>query len=85
VFRQQLVEVVVALKKLGEELTAEEQGILDAAGDAARHFEEAVEGDGVGEGAVMSLAGKGLRGARATADAVRVVSRLSAAAGGGKH
>lgn len=58
-YRQQALEVVFALKRLGEELTAEEKKLLDSASAEARRAFEAATGDGaVGEAAVMSLAAR---------------------------
>ena len=61
-FKAKALEVVFALKKLGEELSAEEKVIMDSASqEAKKAFEAAGEGDGaVGEAALASLAkGKG--------------------------
>jgi hypothetical protein len=63
-FKAKALEVVFALKKLGEELSAEEKVIMDSASqEAKKAFEAAGEGDGaVGEAALASLAkGKGAR------------------------
>ena len=55
-FKAQALEIVVALKRLGEELSAEERAVLDGAGsDMRRRFEGAA--DGVSESAVLGLAG----------------------------
>jgi hypothetical protein len=53
-FRTSCVEVIVALKKLGEELTADERAFLDTNTDARRQFEAADKA--IGEAAVMSMA-----------------------------
>jgi hypothetical protein len=56
-FRAAALEVVVALKKLDEELTPEERGILDSA--SAEQRRAFAETDGaVGEAAILSLAAK---------------------------
>jgi hypothetical protein len=58
------LEVVFALQKLGEELTAEEKTVLDSASAAQRRaFQAATEGGAVGEAAVKALAGQGARAA----------------------
>ena len=60
-YRAKALEVVFALKRLGEELSAEEKVIMDSASlEARRAFEAAGEGDGaVGEAALASLAARG--------------------------
>jgi len=59
-YRTKALEVVFALKKLGEELSAEEKTILDSASAESRKaFEAAGEVDGaVGEAALASLSKK---------------------------
>lgn len=59
-FRQQSLECVERLRRLGEELTAEERAISDGAGaEARRRFEgAAAEGAAVSESAVLGLAAK---------------------------
>ena len=63
-YKAKALEVVFALKKLGEELTAEEKVVLDSASwEAKKAFEAAGEGDAVGEAALAALAkGKGSGG-----------------------
>ena len=57
-YRAKALEVVMALKKLGEELTAEERAHVDSASAEARGAFEAAAGDGaVGEAALKALAG----------------------------
>lgn len=57
-FKSQAIEIIVALRKLGEKLTAEEQHFLDSASDEVkRQFETA--GKAIGEAAVMSMASGG--------------------------
>lgn len=51
-FNQQAVEILVALKKLDTELSAEEQAFMDKM-SSARHLEDAV--DGLGSGAQQNL------------------------------
>ena len=59
-YRAKALEVVFALKKLGEELSPEERAHVDSASAEARRAFEAASGDGaVGEAAVKALAGKG--------------------------
>lgn len=54
-YKSQAVEAIVALKKLGEELTPEEKAVLDSAsGDLKRKYESSSET--IGEAAVLSLA-----------------------------
>jgi hypothetical protein len=54
-FKSQAVETIVALKRLGEELTADEKAFLDnASGDVRARFEAADVA--IGEAAVLSLA-----------------------------
>jgi hypothetical protein len=56
-FRAQTLEAVERLRKLGEELTAEERAIVDGAGaEARRKFEGAAADGGVSESAVLGLA-----------------------------
>jgi hypothetical protein len=56
-YKAKALEVVFALKKLGEELTAEEKVVLDSASqEAKKAFEAAGEGDAVGEAALAALA-----------------------------
>jgi len=57
-FQAQSVEAVERLKRLGEELTAEERAIVDGAGaEARKRFEGAAADHGVSESAVLGLAG----------------------------
>lgn len=62
-FKAQAVEVILALKKLGEALTADEAALLDSASTELRGQFEAADG-AIGEAAVMSMAG-GAAAARA--------------------
>jgi hypothetical protein len=56
-YRSKALEVCFALKKLGEELTAEEKALLDSASAQQRKaFEAATEDGAVGEAAVRALA-----------------------------
>lgn len=58
-FKAKALEVVFALKKLGEELSAEEKVIMESASqEAKRAFEAAGDGDAVGEAALARLKGK---------------------------
>ena len=59
-YRTKALEVVFALKKLGEVLSAEEKAIIDSASvESRRAFEAAGEADGaVGEAALASLSKK---------------------------
>lgn len=56
-YKGQAVEVILALKKLGETLTAEEKAFLDSASDEVKRRFEAAD-KAIGENAVMSMAAK---------------------------
>jgi Beta-catenin-interacting protein ICAT len=54
-YKSQAVEVIIALKKLGETLTPEEKAFLDgASGELKKQFEAADKA--IGESAVLSMA-----------------------------
>ena len=58
-YRTKALEVVFALKKLGEELTGEEKSILDSASaESRKQFEAAGDEGNVGDSALASLAKK---------------------------
>lgn len=62
-YKSMAVEVVVALQRLGEELTADERGILDSASaDVRKRFETAEAG--LSETAVLAMAAKAAGGDR---------------------
>lgn len=63
----------MALKKLGEELTVDERKFLEENDTAMKQFEAAAEAIG---DAVLSMAGKGVRGAGG--------AEAAAAGGGGR-
>jgi hypothetical protein len=56
-YKAMAVEVVVALQRLGEELSADERGILDGASADVRKRFEAAEA-GLSESAVLAMAAK---------------------------
>merc|ERR1719468_61300 len=60
-FQDQAEEVIVALKKLGEELTMEEKAILEASDDAMQLFKAA---DAAIDESVLTVAGEGIKQAK---------------------
>lgn len=59
-FKPQAVEIIVALKRLGEELTGEEKHFLDTNTDVRKQFEAADKA--IGEATVLQMASKGAAG-----------------------
>lgn len=60
VFKAQSIEIILALKKLGEDLTAEEKHFLESSSDVASRFESA---DKELDSSVISTAAAGVRAA----------------------
>ncbi len=64
-YNRQAVEILLALRKMGEKLTDQEEDLLGRMG-SLRHLEAAADGDGAGV-AVMSSASAGIKRAERTA------------------